>query len=296
MTTPRRRCAAEEREQVQRVDVAVGMSQILSQFAGGSALKAFWYHFAIMFEVLFILTTLDAGTRVGRFMLQDILKHAWKPLGNVTSVGTATTAEALPGITAARATALGNAGTFSVGDLALFVVYLDQLSWLPEEISRLIGDLKRIDVRLSIDLMTGSARETVYSSLRMICMQRPLHNIHPAGERDVALREIEQASIEICSRRRVERTFELLNADPPAECSSEIVTTLLEACADCGLFGQQMISRAYHDSLFMARIAPAAMLFVPCRGGVSHRPDEYSSPEAIADGAHVLARALARLA
>ena len=57
-----------------------------------------------------------------------------------------------------------------------------------------------------------------------------------------------------------------------------------------------MISRAYHDSLFMSLIAPAAMLFIPCRGGVSHRPDEYSSPEAIAHGTLVLAEALAQLA
>jgi carbon starvation protein len=64
--------------------LAVGMATIFSK-TFGSSLLAVWYHFAIMFEVLFILTTLDAGTRVGRFMLQDILRHAWKPIGNVSS-------------------------------------------------------------------------------------------------------------------------------------------------------------------------------------------------------------------
>jgi N-carbamoyl-L-amino-acid hydrolase len=57
-----------------------------------------------------------------------------------------------------------------------------------------------------------------------------------------------------------------------------------------------MVSRAYHDSLFMSRLAPTAMLFIPCRGGVSHRPDEYATPEAIAHGTRVLAEALAALA
>jgi ureidoglycolate amidohydrolase len=57
-----------------------------------------------------------------------------------------------------------------------------------------------------------------------------------------------------------------------------------------------MISRAYHDSLFMARIAPTGMIFIPCRGGVSHRPDEYTSPEAIARGVEVLALTLGQLA
>ena len=56
-----------------------------------------------------------------------------------------------------------------------------------------------------------------------------------------------------------------------------------------------MISRAYHDSLFMARIAPTGMIFIPCRDGISHRPDEFSSPEAIARGVEVLALVLARL-
>ena len=59
---------------------------------------------------------------------------------------------------------------------------------------------------------------------------------------------------------------------------------LTQACKTHRLAFERLISRAYHDSLFMSRIAPTAMLFIPCRGGVSHRPDEYASPEAIAQG------------
>ncbi|HVC47658.1 MAG TPA: M20 family metallo-hydrolase [Terracidiphilus sp.] len=117
-----------------------------------------------------------------------------------------------------------------------------------------------------------------------------------AARRDSVMLALRDACEDAAKRRGVTYTAEVINADPPATCDAEILSAMEEAAKAAGRSYQKMVSRAYHDSLFMARIAPVAMLFIPCRGGVSHRPDEYASPEWIGSGVHVLARTLAALA
>jgi N-carbamoyl-L-amino-acid hydrolase len=118
---------------------------------------------------------------------------------------------------------------------------------------------------------------------------------------DVARRDATMAALHadieaIQAKRGVTVTETQINADVPAVSSEHIVATLEAVCQSEGASYQKIVSRAYHDSNFMARVAPIAMLFIPCRGGVSHRPDEFSTPESIALGTRVLALTLSKLA
>jgi N-carbamoyl-L-amino-acid hydrolase len=113
--------------------------------------------------------------------------------------------------------------------------------------------------------------------------------------RNGVLREIGNACTRVAAKRNVQVRVTPINADAPAACSPLIIEAVVQAATENGLAYKKMVSRAYHDSLFMARIAPVGMVFIPCRGGVSHRPDEYSSPQEIENGVKVLASTLAKL-
>ena len=115
------------------------------------------------------------------------------------------------------------------------------------------------------------------------------------ARRDGVMQTIERGSESISSKRHVSIQSELLNADAPADCAPEVRGALADSCRKHGFAFLEMVSRAYHDSLFVSLIAPTGMLFIPCRNGYSHRPDEYAAPEDIARGALVLAESLAKL-
>jgi N-carbamoyl-L-amino-acid hydrolase len=116
------------------------------------------------------------------------------------------------------------------------------------------------------------------------------------ARRDRVLDALRSTCEDVSARRGVAITTELINADPPTVCDAAILDALEASAKAAGKTYKRMVARAYHDSSFVACFAPTAMLFIPCRGGVSHRPDEYASPEWIGSGVHVLARTLAELA
>ena len=113
--------------------------------------------------------------------------------------------------------------------------------------------------------------------------------------RERALLLMREASEEIAARREVIISWDEINADPPADGDTQTIEMAEEVARKLDLATKRMVSRAYHDSLFMARVCPTTMIFIPSRHGYSHRPEEYSDPAHIAQGARVLAGLLARL-
>jgi ureidoglycolate amidohydrolase len=128
-----------------------------------------------------------------------------------------------------------------------------------------------------------------------VVLQLDIRDTDPS-RREAVMEAVRRDCEELRQRRKVTITEELVNADAPAQSSPHTVELLQQICNEQDIRYKKMVSRAYHDSLFMARLAPIAMIFIPCRNGVSHRPDEFAKPEDIALGTQVLAQALAKLA
>ena len=98
------------------------------------------------------------------------------------------------------------------------------------------------------------------------------------ARRDAVLARIDAACSDVAARRGVSVATQVVNADPPARCDAAVVDALSASCRDAGFAFEPMISRAYHDALFMARIAPTAMLFIPCRAASATGPTNTPLP------------------
>ena len=128
-----------------------------------------------------------------------------------------------------------------------------------------------------------------------VVLQLDIRDVDPV-RREAVMDAVRSACADLQERRGVRIVEEWVNADAPTLSSPHIVAVLEEVCREQAIVAKKMVSRAYHDSSFLAQIAPVAMIFIPCRNGVSHRPDESAADADIVRGTCVLAAALAKLA
>lgn len=114
--------------------------------------------------------------------------------------------------------------------------------------------------------------------------------------RNTVVEKIRQSAVEIAKKRKVKLSaFDIVNQDPPALADQSIIGAMEAASRELNLKYKLMVSRAYHDSLFMARVSPMGMIFIPCYKGYSHKPEEHAAQEDMANGVKVLALTLAKL-
>ena len=184
----------------------------------------------------------------------------------------------------------GHAGAVLMRDRHDAFLAAAEIALAVEAVAKATGAEDTVGTTGVCDVFPGA----VNSIARQVRLEVDVRDID-CMRRDQVLRRIEYVATEVAERRGVTVLRELINADAPAQCDANVIGVLTRACASHGVAHERMISRAYHDSLFISQISPTAMLFIPCRGGVSHRPDEYSSPESIALGSLILAEALLEL-
>jgi len=214
-----------------------------------------------------------------------LLEHDGVPLGIVTKIAAPASAR----ITVEGSG--GHAGGVVMPDRRDALCAASELILAVENAARATGSIDSVATVGICDVFPGAVN-SIPSRVRLSLDVRDTD----LARRDGVIEQIERTGKEIAAKRKVSISTELLNADAPADCAALVIEALTRAAEKHKINAQRMISRAYHDSLFISRIAPVAMLFIPCRNGYSHRPDEYASPEDIARGTLVLAETLASLA
>jgi ureidoglycolate amidohydrolase len=213
-----------------------------------------------------------------------ILERERVPLGVVTKIAAPASARVL--IEGAG----GHAGGVLMPDRRDALCAASELILAIEHAARTSGSIDTVATVGICDVFPGAVN-SIPSKVRLTLDLRDTD----LARRVSVMTVIDGASQNIAAKRNVTIHTEMLNADAPADCAPAVIEALSNSCKKHQLKFMPMISRAYHDSLFISRIAPAAMLFIPCRNGYSHRPDEYASPEDIARGTLVLAETLASL-
>ncbi len=113
--------------------------------------------------------------------------------------------------------------------------------------------------------------------------------------RDNMINTIQENIRNCCAKRDLEADITLLNSNNPSQSGADIIHTITDMSQKLGYSYQHLVSRAYHDTLFMAEICPTSMIFVPSENGYSHRPEEFTSLDEIVKGVTVLAHTLAEL-
>jgi ureidoglycolate amidohydrolase len=214
-----------------------------------------------------------------------ILERSGIPLGIVTAIAAPATVQfEIEGQG-------GHAGAVLMPDRRDAFLAAAELALGTESAAKGTGAIDTVATVGICEIFPGAVN-SIPSRVRMMADVRDID----LARRDAVLADIARRAEAIATTRRVSIASNVLNCDAPADAAPLVVDALREAAQTCGIASTIMVSRAYHDSLFMARLAPTGMLFIPCAGGVSHRPEEYAAPEDIERGVRVLAEALSRLA
>ena len=214
-----------------------------------------------------------------------LLERAGLPLGIVTAIAApASYRFTLEGVG-------GHAGALLMPDRHDALCAAAELILAVERNALALGTLDTVATIGTCQVFPGAVNSVPSRAV----LQLDLRDVDP-DRRDCVMQALRNDILAIEKRRGVAILEERINADTPARCALPIVSLIEKVCGRLGITILPMVSRAYHDTLFMERIAPIGMLFIPCRGGVSHRPDEFASAEHIALGTRVLAETLAAIA